>query len=153
MAFVVRRPKNRWEIRESYATDAGPRARTLATFKVLTTAVLDRAVAKSEGRADRRTLIREAKRAGVPLERREADAVAETLIRATARGAPLRSGLQRLLMTQLGPRNQRDDSFAEWIGAPLEERARALVQLLDLGDSLPKRRTGPLRFPPFAPAR
>jgi len=152
MAFVVKRPGHRWEIRESYTTDDGPRARTLASFNVLTADVLDRAVARSEGHAEREALIRAAKRAGAPLERPEADIAAETLIRVMARGAPPRPGLQRLLMTQLGPLNQRDNSFAEWIGASLEERARALVDLLDLGDTLPHPPERPLRCPRLAPA-
>ena len=40
MAFVVARPKGRFEIRESVHTPKGPRARTLANFATLTDEVL-----------------------------------------------------------------------------------------------------------------
>jgi len=43
MAFVVARPKGRFEIRESVHTPQGPRARSLANFKELDEEVLDRA--------------------------------------------------------------------------------------------------------------
>ena len=42
MAFVVRRPKGRWEIRESFVGPSGPRARTLASFRVLSEDVIER---------------------------------------------------------------------------------------------------------------
>ena len=43
MAYVVARPKGRFEIRESVYTPKGPRARTLANFEELTDKVLDTA--------------------------------------------------------------------------------------------------------------
>jgi hypothetical protein len=43
MAFVVARPKGRFEIRESVHTSKGPRARSLANFSRLTDDVLERA--------------------------------------------------------------------------------------------------------------
>jgi hypothetical protein len=43
MAYVVARPKGRFEIRESLHTPKGPRARTLANFEQLTDKVLDTA--------------------------------------------------------------------------------------------------------------
>jgi len=43
MAYVVTRPKGRFEIRESLHTPKGPRARSLANFAHLTDEVLDRA--------------------------------------------------------------------------------------------------------------
>ncbi len=42
MAFVVARPKGRFEIRESVHTPQGPRARSLANFKDLDEEVLDK---------------------------------------------------------------------------------------------------------------
>ena len=42
MAYVVERRSGHWEIRESVHTAAGPRARTLATFRMLTDEVLER---------------------------------------------------------------------------------------------------------------
>ena len=41
MAYVVARPKGRFEIRESVHTPKGPRARSLANFEQLTDEVLD----------------------------------------------------------------------------------------------------------------
>ena len=43
MAYVVARPKGRFEIRESVHTPKGPRARSLANFAQLSDEVLDRA--------------------------------------------------------------------------------------------------------------
>jgi hypothetical protein len=43
MAFVVARPRGRFEIRESIHTPKGPRARTLANFEELTDKVLETA--------------------------------------------------------------------------------------------------------------
>jgi hypothetical protein len=43
MAYVVARPKGRFEIRESVHTPKGPRARTLANFEQLTDKVLETA--------------------------------------------------------------------------------------------------------------
>ncbi len=43
MAYVVARPKGRFEIRESVHTPKGPRARSLANFAILTDDVLARA--------------------------------------------------------------------------------------------------------------
>jgi hypothetical protein len=43
MAYVVARPKGRFEIRESVHTPKGPRARSLANFASLTDEVLERA--------------------------------------------------------------------------------------------------------------
>jgi hypothetical protein len=43
MAYVVARPKGRYEIRESVHTAKGPRARSLANFRQLSDEALDRA--------------------------------------------------------------------------------------------------------------
>jgi transcriptional regulator with XRE-family HTH domain len=56
---------------------------------------------------------------------------------------------------RLVPRTKRaaaDDSFVDWIGASLEQRGAALVDLLGLADRLPKPPKGPLRFPRLSPA-
>jgi hypothetical protein len=151
MAFVVRRPQGRWEIRESFVTPAGPRARTLASFTALTPDVLDRAEEAARTRLDRDALIRAAKRAGAPIRRSHADALAESLIRRLAHGERLRPGLSRLLVDALGeaptPARSIDDAVVDWIGASAEERGAGLLDLLGLADSLPNRRRGPLTFP------
>lgn len=154
MAFVVRRPGDRWEIRESSLTPAGPRARTLASFKHLSDDVIARAAGRAQGAFDRDELIGAARRAGVPFERHPADATAETLIRMIARGSLPRPGLRRLLRDTLGGEPARiDGSLAEWIGASPEERGRALVDLLGLADRLPKPRRTRLTFPGLSRAR
>jgi hypothetical protein len=64
MAYVVRRRNGRFEVRESLHTPNGPRARSLASFEVLT----DEALARAAGRAlrpfDARAVVRSARRAG-----------------------------------------------------------------------------------------
>lgn len=152
MAFVVRRSGGRWEIRESVATKAGPRSRTLATFKILSPKVIDRAVDAARGSVDRADLVRSAKRAGVPFELPRGDALARDLLRSVAQGEYISPGLRRMVADRLGGATDHaiDDSLAGYLGASLEERGRALVDLLDLGDSLPHAQSGPLRFPPFS---
>ena len=67
MAYVVTRPRGRFEIRESLHTPDGPRARSLAGFDVLTDAVL----AKAAGRAQRPfhvgAVVASGHRAGAPM--------------------------------------------------------------------------------------
>ena len=154
MAFIVRRPAGRWEIRESYSTAEGPRARTLVTFKSLSPHVIERAVRTANSPVDRGGLIRAAKRIGVPVEQPEGDALAQSLLRSLARGERVRPGLRKLLIERLGgtPKQQIDESVADWIGASPKDRGAALVDLLGLVDRLPKPRRTPLRFPGFRPA-
>lgn len=153
MAFVIRRPGGRWEIRESFSTNAGPRARTLTSFKVLTPQVIERAIDTARRPANRESIIRGAKKAGAPVELSAGDALAESLLRGVARGASVRPGVRRLLVEHLMGSRQADDSFARWIGASLEERSAALVDLLGLADRLPKPPKRPLRFPRLSPGR
>jgi hypothetical protein len=155
MAFVVSRPHGRWEIRESYATDDGPRARTLASFRSLSPAVIERASRSAHTPFDPARIVRAAKRAGVPFEPSPGDSLAEALLRSVTRGANVRPGLRRLIhdrFRDVGARSV-DESLADWIGATLEERGAALVDLLGLADRLPKPRRGKLRFPGLSPSR
>ncbi len=151
MAYVVRRPGGRWEVRQSYSSDAGPRARTLATFKLLTPLVIERAARKAKTPMDTDRLIRSARRAGVEFERSPGEAHAVALLGSLIKGDVIRPGLCRLLLDQLklGDVSVRsvDDSVSGWLGASLDERGAALIDLLDLGDRLPNHRSGPLRFP------
>lgn len=157
MAYVVRRPKGRWEIRESSLTPAGPRARTLATFTTLTPAVIERAEAAAHTTIDRERLARAARRIGVPFEQSPADTLAKSLIRAVGRGTTMRPGLRRLLHQRLGacgpmPR-EVDESLADWIGCTAQERGAALVELLGLADRLPRPPKKRLEFPGLSPSR
>jgi hypothetical protein len=157
MAYVVRRPAGRWEIRESYATPKGPRSRTLASFSALTPEVAAGAQKAARGSIDPDGLLRAARRAGAPIARAPQDALAEALIRALARGPAIRPGLRRLLLERLRAREARssrpDDSFHEWIGRTPAERGEALVELLGLGDRLPKPKRNALGFPRLARRR
>ena len=66
MAYVVTRPKGRFEIRESLHTPDGPRARSLAGFDVLTDAVLVKAARRAQRRFDVAAVLASARRAGAP---------------------------------------------------------------------------------------
>jgi len=156
MAYVVARPKGRWEIRESVWTGDGPRARTLVSFSVLTEEALERAGRKAQGGFDRAAVASLARRRGVPIEGRPADRLAGGLVGRLAGGERIRPGLRRLLLERLtsGPvPDSVDDSFAMWIGTSAEERGAALIDLLGLVDRLPKKPAGPLRFPRLSPER
>lgn len=150
MAYVVRRPAGRWEIRESYSTPAGPRARTLVTFQTLIPEVIDRAARAAKTNFDARAVVRSAKRAGTPIAPSPADSRAIALVRSLARDEPIRPGLRRMLADRLSGRPV-DDDLAEWIGASTTARGEALVDLLGLADRLPGPRRTPLRFPRLVP--
>jgi hypothetical protein len=64
MAYVVARPKGRFEVRESVHTPKGPRARTLAGFDVLTGEVLAAATARAQRPFDANAVVESAIRAG-----------------------------------------------------------------------------------------
>jgi hypothetical protein len=66
MAYVVTRPKGRFEIRESLHTPHGPRARSLAGFEVLTDAVLATAAQRATRPFDAAAVIASGRRAGAP---------------------------------------------------------------------------------------
>jgi hypothetical protein len=66
MAYVVARPKGRFEIRESLHTPEGPRARSLAGFDVLSDAVLAKAARRAQRPFDVRAVLASGQRAGAP---------------------------------------------------------------------------------------
>jgi hypothetical protein len=77
MAFVVARPKGRFEIRESHHTPTGPRARSLAGFDVLSDKVIARAARRARRPFDVDAVLASGRRAGaqvtagVPARERE----------------------------------------------------------------------------------
>jgi hypothetical protein len=66
MAYVVARPKGRFEIRESLHTPDGPRARSLAGFGVLTGEVVAKAAQRAQRPFDVEAVLASGRRAGAP---------------------------------------------------------------------------------------
>jgi hypothetical protein len=145
MAYIVANKNGTFEAREAHTTSSGPRSRTLATFRELDRAtiekVLDRA-AKPTSAAALRGL---ALRAGAPIASAPVDAAAGALLRSLARGERLQPKLRRLLEDALAGEVQ---PAAEWLGASAAERGEALKQLLLLADAVPiRRRPATIGFP------
>ncbi len=152
MAFVVSKPNGTWEARESRRTPKGPRSRTLATFREFTPEVANRIVERSSAAIDREDLRKSAARAGAPIVDSEADRAAAEVLRQVSRGHTVRPGLARLLSDSLSPGDasvtHETDRMKQWAGASTAERAEALADLLDLGESLPPGgRKAPARYP------
>ena len=156
MAFVVRRPGGRWEVRESVTTEAGPRARSLATFRMLDDDVLRRAETAASTPFDRARVVTAARRAGAPVAEAQVDAAARALLAALAGGAEPSPGLVRLLRDRLDPLEAPElasgASIADWAAASDTDRGTALRDLLELADRLPAPRRSRLRFPGLRPA-
>jgi hypothetical protein len=154
MAYVVSRPNGAWEIRESQRTDAGPRSRTLASFRELTPEVIETAQSRSAPGVDADELREAARRAGAPVADAPAEAAAAELLRRLSQGEQLRPELRRLVAdavraTGADPAAPSDTAraAAAWLGANAAERGRALRDLLLLADRFPARRRTPR--PPY----
>ena len=163
MAYLVERPGNCVEIRESRATPRGPRSRQLARFTgALTPADLARAAAKASRPFDADALVRRARVMGIPVEHKAPELEARALLARLRRGDPIDPVMAGLLVRAL-ERAATDDvpehlaEVAEWIGASPAERGAALKNLLDtfglIAASRPPRRTRPHEpFPRFSSA-
>jgi hypothetical protein len=151
MAYVVSRPAGRWEIRESRSTLAGPRSRTLATFRVLTPEIVDLAVSRSAAQIDRDSLIGSARRAGATISVSPVEDCARQLIAELAQGRRLSTRTRGLLCAALHPTGTTSDTSQAalaWLARSPAERGAALVDLLLLADRLPaRRREAALEFP------
>jgi hypothetical protein len=153
MAYVVKRPGGRFELRESANTPRGPRSRTLASFRELTPEVVQRALERAQVPASAEELRAAARRAGAPVPLERADAAAAALLSELDRGRQPSRRLARALASALDGRGREreatDDerAAAAWLAATPAERGDTLRQLLLLTDSLPARREGDLRFP------
>ena len=155
MTYIVARPGERWEARESRSTAAGPRSRTLATFKTLTPDVLERVRTRSSTTFDPLELRKAALRAGAPVAGDDADRVAGELLAKLATGNKPRPALRALLLDALddgpkpAPPSHAAKAAARWAAATPVERGETLRDLLLLADHLPPRRTQPRapRFP------
>src|SRR4051812_10982215 len=126
MAYVVRRPRGRWELRESVVTPEGPRARSLASFRVLDNDVLDRAATHARRPFDRGRVLASARRAGAPIEDGAADRLARQLLGEIGRGRRPAPGLRRLLLRNLSDERSMADVEMdnEWLDASDEQRGR-----------------------------
>jgi len=151
MAFVVVRPRGRFEIRESVHTPKGPRALTLANFEQLTDKVIDTARQRAS-----RPFDPDAVRASASKAQKTADA------RRAARkplggAAPVRPERRRFVESsrrmaatvESRPPPQQADST--------RSPGDALIDLLDLTAQIPAfkgpRRPEPLQFPSLARLR
>jgi hypothetical protein len=136
MAYVVRRRSGRYEIRESFHTARGPRARTLAGFGALTNEVLAAAARRAQRPFDAEAVIGSARRAAAP-------------VRVATSGA--QRARERFLAASRG--------MSDRLGQPPPKRARAdagaaLIELLGFADTVragqPPRPFEPLAFPPLS---
>jgi hypothetical protein len=152
MAYVVRRPRGSWEIRESVATERGPRSRTLASFRKYTPAVVSRAVRAASRPTTSEEVYAALERAGAVSS--AADDAARALLAEVAAGRMPSPGLRRLVAGMLSDPPAHDPpgaDAAEWFEATDEERGDAVRDLLRLVDALPPRPAPPLAFPPLSP--
>jgi hypothetical protein len=145
MAFVSPGRNGSFEVRESYTTPAGPRSRTLATFRELDEATIRKVLERAETPPTREGLVEAALRAGATVAPKPVEEAARNLLRALARGESLSSSHRRLLLDALTGDSRQ---AAEWLGTSLAERGEALRDLLGLGDAMPiRRRPDEISFP------
>lgn len=157
--YATSRRGGTWELRESVSTPAGPRSRTLASFRTLTPAVIERVRARSTQPVDAAAVRHAAVRAGAPVAASDADRAAGELLAALAHGRAPRTALRSLLADALGEATRQTPSdsaraAAGWVAASARERGEALRDLLLLADRLPPPRTRPTQaFPHIASGR
>jgi hypothetical protein len=152
MAYVVRRPAGRWELREARSTPKGPRSRTLASFAKLTGSVAEQAAARSHGILSAGEVRRLAARAGAPVEGTPADEAAATLLAELDAGRGPSPARGRMLAAALNGRGEHaseaERAVAPWLSASPAERGEALRDLMLLADRIPTtKRRGKLSFP------
>jgi hypothetical protein len=144
MAYVVARRSGTWEIRESHSTVAGPRGRTLATFRTLTPEIVERARARSSKPLDPGELRKTALRSGAPVSARAPDRAAGELLGELTAGRRPRMVLQQLLLEALGANGAGTSDSARaaagWLLATPSQRGETLRDLLLLADRLPASR-------------
>jgi hypothetical protein len=150
MAYVVVRPRGRFEIRESVHTPNGPRARSLANFAQFNDEVLEKARQRAS-----RPFDSEAVRAAAT--RVAATRVAETQVAEWASaGGPRHEQPETRRFVEASRRMARS---VERVPAPTtrQDPGDALIDLLGLvarvGAFGPPRNPEPLRFPPLARLR
>jgi hypothetical protein len=156
VAFLTRRGDDRIEIRETRRTDAGPRARSLASFRgALTPEVLDIAESRAAGAFDRQLLLQRASALGIPVTTKRPSRPVRDLLGLLHRGvgfdptllAALRDAIDRAGAAGL-PVALRE--VAEWIGSTDRQRGEALRGLLRVSDRIVASRA-PVREKPYTP--
>jgi hypothetical protein len=153
MAYIVARASGTWEVRESRSTPAGPRSRTLASFRALTPEVIERASSRAAKPLDPGDLRKAALRVGAPVAGGEAEQTAAELLAQLTAGHTPRPAVRRLLLDALegGRPAKSSDSAraaARWVAATAQQRGETLRDLLLLADRLPpSRRLERARFP------
>jgi len=138
MAYVVARPKGRFEVRESLHTPKGPRARSLAGFEVLTDEALATAARRSTRPFDAEAVIASARRAGAPVR--------------TGTGAGVREGVRDSSRRFVEASRRMALSIRRRPASPGgEDSGAALIDLLGFADAIarsqPPRPFEPLTFP------
>lgn len=152
MAYVVATKPGRFEVRESVSTSAGPRSRTLASFRELTAETVEKVQARSEKPPTAAELTHLALRVGAPVRGSKLNEAASETLRRIASGEHPDPKLRRLLIDALSnegpsdhppePRGIVSDAAraaTQWIGVGADDRANALRELLELADALPIR--------------
>jgi hypothetical protein len=145
MAFVTAVRSGAFEVRESRSTPDGPRSRTLASFRELDEATIEKVIERAEKTPKRADLIQAALRAGATVAPPPADEAARTLLRSLAHGKSPSAMHRRLLLDALIDESR---PAAEWMDASPVERGEALHDLLLLADAVPiRRRPRKIAFP------
>jgi hypothetical protein len=145
MTFVAAGRNGAFEVRESRLTPEGPRSRTLATFRELDAATIDKVIARATKPPSREELVQAASRAGAPVSVPPVDEAARAVLRSIARGQQPNPKLRRLLLNAL---SGEGTSAEEWLGTSLTERADGLKDVLLLADAVPVRaRPNTIGFP------
>jgi hypothetical protein len=161
MAYVVATKPGRYEVRESATTPKGPRSRTLASFRELDAATVEKVQSQAEKPPTAAELTRSALRAGAPVRGSELNEAASETLRRIAAGEQPDPKLRRLLLDALShpdlsgrrskPKGTVSDAAraaSQWVGVSSEDRADALRELLELADALPiKPRPHAIGFP------
>jgi hypothetical protein len=137
MAYVVARPKGRFEIRESVHTHKGPRARSLANYAHLDDDVLDRARRRASRPFDTKAVRAAAERAAANVTARHERPETRHFVEASRRMA--RSVAQ---VPDQAARRDPGDALMDLLGLVAQVSAFQ-----------PPRPPEPLRFPPLARLR
>jgi len=139
MAYVVTRPKGRFEIRESVHTPKGPRARSLANFAHLTDEVLVTARARADRPFDAAAVRASASRAGAPIRRRRRRQGSPAVRHFVESSRRMAASLEPVRPAVPGERRDPGDTLIGLLGFVAQVKAFT-----------PDRPPEPLGFPPLA---